>query len=87
MPVDADEIFSENTPLALSSPNSIADSFIYWGSCGSRNSFAGATNGTELTSRKPFLDGSNQKTAMRDYKTTGHLSKASANMESSKPAY
>lgn len=22
-------------------PNSIADSFIYWGPCGSRNSFAG----------------------------------------------
>lgn len=85
MPVDADEIFSENTPLALSSPNSIADSFIYWGSCGSRNSFAASWRSTAAW--KPFLDGSNQKTAMRDYKTTGHLSKASANTESSKPAY
>lgn len=45
MPVDADEIFSESTPLAPSAfflpPNSIADSFIYWGPCGSRNSFSG----------------------------------------------
>lgn len=46
MPVDADEIFSESTPLAPSvffslPSNSIADSFIYWGPCGSRNSFAG----------------------------------------------
>lgn len=39
----ADEIFSENVPLAPSLfflSTSLADSFIYWGPCGSRNSFA-----------------------------------------------
>lgn len=42
-----DEIFSESVPLApsplffsLSLSTSLADSFIYWGPCGSRNSFA-----------------------------------------------
>lgn len=42
-----DEIFSESVPLAPSSSSfspllltSLPDSFIYWGPCGSRNSFA-----------------------------------------------
>lgn len=40
-----DEIFSESVPLAPSLSffpllTSLADSFIYWGPCGSRNSFA-----------------------------------------------
>lgn len=40
-----DEIFSESAPLAPSLfffplSTSLADSFIYWGPCGSRNSFA-----------------------------------------------
>lgn len=42
--VVGDEIFSESVPLAPSLffflSTSLADSFIYWGPCGSRNSFA-----------------------------------------------
>lgn len=47
--VVGDEIFSESAPLApsffsffffFSLSTSLADSFIYWGPCGSRNSFA-----------------------------------------------
>lgn len=44
--VPGDEIFSESVPLAPSLsfffflPTSLPDSFIYWGPCGSRNSFA-----------------------------------------------
>lgn len=57
MPVDTDKIFSVNTPLALSSPDSMADGFIYWVFCGSRNSFAGDMNGIELPSWKKFWTG------------------------------
>lgn len=43
--VVGDEIFSEDVPLAPSLvffflSTSLVDSFVYWGPCGSRNSFA-----------------------------------------------
>lgn len=41
--MDGDEIFSESVtlpPFLFFSPTAV-DSFIYWGPCGSRNSFAG----------------------------------------------